>query len=143
MEMIKILKITVKDLQKKISLDPRRIRRVIRNVLSKEGAKLSGELTVCFVTDKEIKKLNLRYLRHNFATDVISFCVSGDPRKYVADIAISCDTAARNAKIYGTDPKAELELYAIHGTLHLLGYDDATPRKTSLMRKKESLYAHQ
>jgi probable rRNA maturation factor len=136
------LKITIKNLQKKIPVNPTRIKKAIHNALDREGAKLSGEITVCFITDKEIEKLNAKYLRHRFPTDVISFNISDDPKNLLADIAVSADTAVRNAKIYKTTPERELSLYVIHAVLHLLGYDDQTLKQIALMRKKESEYAH-
>jgi len=140
--MIKTPKIIIKNLQKKISISPRIIRKAILNALAKEGVKKSGEITVCFVTDLLIKKLNLKFLRHSGPTDVISFDISNDPKKFMADIAVSTDTAIRNAKIYSTTPGQEALLYAIHGTLHLIGYDDSNPAQRSIMRKKELLYGH-
>ena len=142
MVMIKTPKIIIKNLQKKISISPRIIRKAVLNALAKESVKKGGEITVCFVTDLKIKELNLKYLHHSGPTDVISFDISEDPKVFMADIILSTDTAIRNAKIYSTTPKQEALLYAIHGTLHLIGYDDSSPAQRSIMRKKESLYGH-
>ena len=60
----------------------------------------------------------------------------------MADIVVSADTAIRNAKIYNTTPRQEILLYAIHGILHILGYNDSNPKQRMIMRKKESLYGH-
>lgn len=107
-----------------------------------EGAKLSGEITVCFVTDKEIKKINSKYLKNRYPTDVISFDISRDKKELLADIVVSTDTAISNAKIYKTTPLYETTLYVIHGLMHVLGYDDRTSRQIAAMRKKEEEYAH-
>ncbi|MFH1458118.1 MAG: rRNA maturation RNase YbeY [Candidatus Omnitrophota bacterium] len=90
--------------------------------------KKSGEITVCFVNDKKIKELNLRYLQKNEPTDVLAFD-SGD-------IVVSTDAAIRNAKIFETERLYELYLYIIHGVLHLSGYDDKTPKLKKKMDKK-------
>lgn len=102
----------------------------------------SGEITVCFVTDAKIKKLNLRYLRHNGPTDVISFDISSSPKQFMADIVVSTDAAIRNARAYDSTPEQEALLYSIHGILHIIGYDDSSPKQRMIMRKKESLYGH-
>ena len=59
------------------------------------------------------------------------------------DLVISADTAAKNAKIYKSSTQSELSLYAIHGALHLLGYDDHTLKDSNLMREKECQYIKQ
>ncbi|MCX5705234.1 MAG: rRNA maturation RNase YbeY [Candidatus Omnitrophica bacterium] len=142
MVMTKTPNIIIKNLQKKISISPIRIKKAILNAILKEGVKKSGEITVCFVTDAQIKKLNVKFLKHNRPTDVISFDISNDPNKFIADIAVSTDTAIRNSKAYHTTPRQELLLYAIHGILHLIGYNDSTAPQRAIMRRKESLYGH-
>ncbi|MDD5595689.1 MAG: rRNA maturation RNase YbeY [Candidatus Omnitrophica bacterium] len=138
------MKITIKNLQKKIPIYPLRIKRTILKVLSSEKAKNSGEITVCFVNDKAIKKLNKKYLGRNNSTDVMAFDISIKPQSgcSLADIFISTDTAVRNARIFKTSPAKESELYAVHGILHLLGYDDRTIKQKQLMHKKEARYVN-
>ncbi|MFA5411563.1 MAG: rRNA maturation RNase YbeY [Candidatus Omnitrophota bacterium] len=137
------MKITVKNLQKKIPVNPKRIKKTILNVFSGEGRKGPGEITVSFVTDKKIRGLNSAYCGKNVPTDVLAFDISGPKGgHFVADIIISADTALRNAGIFKTRPACELNLYAIHAALHLLGYDDSTLRQRRLMRKKEKKYAN-
>jgi probable rRNA maturation factor len=142
MAMTRTPKIIIKNLQKKISISPTKIRKAILNALAREGVKKNGEITVCFVTDAQIKKLNLKYLRHSGPTDVISFELSVDPKQFMADIIVSTDTAIRNARTYSTTPEQEALLYSIHGILHIIGYDDSSPKQRMIMRKKESLYGH-
>jgi probable rRNA maturation factor len=137
------VKITIKNLQKKIPINPKRIRSAILEALPPASRKKSGEITVCFVNDKTIKQLNRRFLRRNCPTDVISFGISADARQMRADIAVSSDTALRNSRIYSTTPLCELYLYVVHGVLHLVGYDDKTikgrlrmdKRSVSILRK--------
>ena len=155
------MKIIIKNLQKKIPIHPKRIKETILKTLSLKGIKKSGEITVCFVSDKRIKELNLRYLGKNFPTDVITFDYTKNPEcsnflsnssgsrrvtpekklhsgeEILADIVVSTDTAVSNARIFKTSPSDELYLYVIHGTLHLLGYNDQTPKQKQIMRSKE------
>ncbi len=107
--------------------------------MSKEGVRKSGELTLCFVNDKKIKALNLKYLAKNNPTDVIAFNITDpeDKKNIFGDIAISADTAIANAKLFKTTPLFELYLYVIHGVLHILGYDDRKKADKLIMRKKE------
>ncbi|MCX5706442.1 MAG: rRNA maturation RNase YbeY [Candidatus Omnitrophica bacterium] len=138
------MKITIKNLQKKIPVYPKRIKKSILEVLAKEAKRKSGEITVCFVNDTCIKKLNLKYHRRNQATDVLAFddTQKNDSSLMLADIAVSVDTARRNAKKFNTLLADELRLYAIHGLLHLLGFADRTKKQRELMRKKERKYAN-
>lgn len=138
------MKITIKNFQKKIPVYPKKIKELILKALSREGRKNSGRITVCFVDDKKIKELNLKYLHKNAPTDVLSFDLSVPEKQgsICADIVVSTDAASQNAKKFKTTTSYELRLYVIHGLLHLLGYDDRTPRERILMRKKESQYAH-
>jgi probable rRNA maturation factor len=136
------VKITIKDLQKKVSIRPIRIKKAILRVLASEGRGKAGDITVCFVNNKEIKRLNAEFHAKDEPTDVLAFDLNapGEKTKISADIAISADAAVENSSIFGTTVDRELELYAIHGILHLLGYDDRTAKKRAVMQRKECLY---
>jgi probable rRNA maturation factor len=86
--------------------------------------------------DREIRELNTMYLGRYCPTDVISFDISREKKELIADIAVSTDTAARNAKEYHTSPGFEIYLYVIHGLLHILGYDDVTPKRRKKMEDR-------
>jgi len=94
-------------------------------------------LGISFFSDGRIKKLNQKYLKTNTPTDVIVFPYSKDN----ADIAISLDTAKRNARIYKSSLQKEILLYIIHGILHLNGYNDTTPKeKKRMFAKQEEIF---
>lgn len=139
-----MVRITILDLQKKILINPGRIKRIVNNVLKLEKAKSKGELTISFTTDALIQKLNKKYLKKNAPTDVLAFDITTpkEKKELIADIVVSTDTALRNAKVFNTTPFYELNLYSIHGLLHLLGYDDHSSKNRKLMRKKELKYVH-
>ncbi|MDD2680206.1 MAG: rRNA maturation RNase YbeY [Candidatus Omnitrophica bacterium] len=103
-----------------------------------------GEITVSFVSDRLIAKLNYKYLQKKYPTDVLAFNMTDGPKakNMLADIIVSVDTAKRNAAIYKTSVAYELNLYAIHGLLHLLGYTDHTLKGRSLMHRRELKYVH-
>ncbi|MFH0856121.1 MAG: rRNA maturation RNase YbeY [Candidatus Omnitrophota bacterium] len=134
------MEITVRNLQKKIPVYPKRTKELVLRLLKGEGVK-KGDISVSFVSDREISKLNLKYLNENRPTDVLAFGLAGGNKKISGDIIISAETAARNSRIYKTTPIYELDLYSAHGCLHLLGYNDNSPKNTKIMREKESKYA--
>ncbi len=95
-------------------------------------------LDVATVTDAEIRRVNRRFLRHDYATDVVSFPLSDtDDPVLVGALAVSRDTARREAARRGHSPYHEWMLYVVHGTLHLLGYDDHAPAARRRMRRAE------
>lgn len=134
------IQITVKNLQKKVSINPRKIKKVILGALSLEGINKSLEITVCFLNDKQIRELNLMYLGRDRPTDVIVFNTgdSRDKDKLLVDIAISSDTALRNGRIFKTAALYELYLYVVHGVLHILGYDDENEKQRKMMQDRAS-----
>lgn len=128
--------VIVRNLQGKIPLSPRKIKKAILSVLSKEGIKKSGEITVCLVDDKRIKELNAKYSGKACPTDVLAFDHSKNRSEISADIAVSCDTAIRNARVFKTTPLYEVHLYVVHGILHLLGYKDKSKKQADIMQKR-------
>lgn len=138
------VKIFIRNLQKKIPVYPAGIKKSIFKALVNEGVK-KGEITVSFVNDKQIARLNSKYLKISSPTDVLSFNLAlglTKPDAILADIIVSAETAMRNSKIYKTTPSYELNLYSVHGLLHILGYDDHSRMKRITMRKKESSYVN-
>ncbi len=137
------MKIIIKNLQKKIQIRPKEVRSTVLKVLSSEKKKPDiREITVCFVTDRIIKSLNKKFLGVDLPTDVISFSMpdQSDPRRVVADIAISVDTVKRNAVTFGASLRQESERMLIHGLLHLAGYDDRKHAQIKRMRQREDKY---
>lgn len=135
------MKIAVKNLQKKISIYPKKIKNLALGILSKEGVRKTGEITISFVNDRKIRGLNLRYLGKDRPTDVLAFNITEAPyisKDIFADIVISTDTAIRNARIFKTSRPYELYLYVIHGLLHILGYEDKSKKEKTAMHKKEA-----
>jgi probable rRNA maturation factor len=78
-------------------------------------------VTVAIVPDRRIRALNQRYRRTDRATDVLSF-PSGEPG-CLGDIVIAAGVARRQARAAGHSLQTELRVLALHGLLHLLGYD--------------------
>jgi len=84
------------------------------------GADKKYRLSVVYLDDAEIAKLNERDLHHKGPTDVLAYPLESNE----GEVYISAETALREATERHIEPEGELILYTIHGTLHLLGYDD-------------------
>ncbi len=80
-------------------------------------------IAVRITGDRELRRLNKAYAGNDSVTDVLSFAGSHD---HVGDLAISWETAARQAAEYGHPPPTEFALLCVHGMLHLLGWDHAS-----------------
>lgn len=96
-------------------------------------------LCVAIVDDDTIAELHERYMAIPGATDVITFDLADRKIRGLADgqIVVSADTARREARQRKLPFEQELLRYVIHGTLHLLGYDDVTPAKARRMHQAE------
>ena len=89
-------------------------------VIGKNGA----TATIAFVSDKAIRQLNHQFRNIDKATDVLSF--PDEDKLNLGDIAISVETAARQAKENGLTFDEEVAQLILHGLLHLSGYDHET-----------------
>lgn len=95
------------------------------------------EMTIVIEDDEYIRALNLQFRDVDAPTDVLSFASDEiDPdtnQQYIGDIIISYPRAKAQAEIAGHMTNVELQLLVVHGTLHLLGYDHATPEEKTKM----------
>lgn len=108
-----------------------------------EGLKGDLEVSISFVDNQEIRKLNHAYRQIDAATDVLSFpqeddfpFMEGLPR-LLGDIVISLEQAQLQSEEYGHSLTREVLYLVIHGFYHLLGYDHETEQETREMRAKE------
>jgi probable rRNA maturation factor len=90
------------------------------------------ELSIVFVGDKEMRRLNRLYRKIDKTTDVLSFEGDGD---LYGEIMISYQQIKRQAKAYHKSVKEELAFILVHGLLHLAGYDDDTEKDSLKMIK--------
>jgi probable rRNA maturation factor len=115
-----------------------------RWLASAAPARARGKVTIALLTDAAMRKLNARFRRADYATDVLSF--PSDERGVLGDIAIARGVAARQARQLGHAERVELRVLALHGLLHLLGYDHETDtgemaRAEERLRRKAGLPA--
>jgi probable rRNA maturation factor len=114
-----------------------RVREIVQKTLEGENI-TNAKISVAFVDNATIQRLNKRYLNHDEPTDVLAFPWSGPSDSALeGELVISAEIAKDQAKALGHDVQAELALYVIHGILHLCGYDDKEPGKSKEMRQRE------
>jgi probable rRNA maturation factor len=99
-------------------------------------ARARGEVSLAFVSDDAIRALNREHRQHDAPTDVLSF-PSGEPG-FLGDIAIAAGVARRQARRAGHGFGVEARVLALHGLLHLLGYDHDDEADGGRMRAAEA-----
>lgn len=121
---------------------------VVKAALSMEKIVKDVEVSIVLTDDAYIQELNKTYRKRNTPTDVLSFAmrdsVSSEEFNFdfqgeepLGDIVISLERAMDQAKEYGHTFKREVGYLAVHGMLHLLGYDHQTKEEKRVMRQKE------
>lgn len=100
----------------------RRLQQAVQETLRREGV-LRGELSVTFMDDPGVAELHGRYLGRPKVTDVLSFALHRAGEDPLGDVYVGHAQALRQAADAGVDPAEELVRLAVHGTLHILGYD--------------------
>jgi probable rRNA maturation factor len=114
------------------TINEKAVRRLLRTMASHETALPVKFLSVVYVNNSDIRKINRQYLKHNYATDVISFNWS-DGKTLEGEIYVSLDKAASQAKEFGVTYAEEVQRLTAHGFLHIAGYDDRTSRQQKHM----------
>ena len=109
----------------------------VLRVADSHGYKVD-EIVYAFFNDEDLKKLNIRFLKHDYYTDVISFDETND-QVVSGNIAISVDRVKKNAIQNGVDFEDELRRVMIHGVLHFIGFNDKTSVEKKEIRKQEAL----
>jgi probable rRNA maturation factor len=101
-----------------------------------------GEIAIAIVSDGSIRRFNARFRRRDKTTDVLSFPTDAPPGsrlppRFLGDIVIAAGVARRQAREAGHSYAAELKVLALHGLLHLLGYDHHDPADAGRMARLE------
>ncbi len=111
----------------------------ITNVINNEGFKV-GDINYIFCDDSYLYDMNIKYLKHDTLTDIITFPLSSNSNIISGEIYISIDRVKENSLMFKTAFEKELSRVVVHGVLHLLGYDDHSEEDILEMRKKEDYY---
>lgn len=113
------------------------VEKAARAALAHQSAPADAEVTIVLSNDVQLRELNLQWMGINAPTDVLSFpSDEDDPEtgsRYLGDILISVETAARQAARAGHSVEAEVQLLTVHGILHLLGHDHAEEEEKAQM----------
>lgn len=112
--------------------------RWLKTVAGSEMKKL-GNINIIFCSDDYILDVNMKYLQHDYFTDIITFDYC-EKDFLNGDLFISIDSVRENALYYGTEFADELSRVMVHGLLHLIGYDDHSEEDIKMMRYKENYY---
>jgi|SRR5215469_3757132 len=105
---------------------------------AREAVGLEGEVEVLLTSDTAIKRLNRDFRGKNKATDVLSFPAPEEiAEEHAGDLAISLDTAARQAASFGHSLGEEVRVLMLHGLLHLKGMDHETDSGEMAAREAE------
>src|SRR6266436_2784510 len=120
------MKVLIWNRQRQIRVRTREVSTSARKILLTLGC-LKAELSLLFVNDAQIRRLNKRYRKINRPTDVLAFpMLEGDafpPRsQLLGDVVISLETAKKQANKEDHSLEQEVKILLIHGILHLLGY---------------------
>ncbi|TAK61587.1 MAG: rRNA maturation RNase YbeY [Dehalococcoidia bacterium] len=126
-------------------IDTLALERLASRALEEESVAPPAELSILLADDPTVHELNRTYRDTDAPTDVLSFAQGeGEPfaqpegaARHLGDVAISVDTARRQAGEYGVALQDELAHLLVHGILHLLGYDHEQPDDAAAMRLQE------
>jgi probable rRNA maturation factor len=114
------------------------VRRTVRRVVSAERRR-SAAVTVVFIDGRRCARINRKFLGHRGSTDVISFPLD-EGSLTEGEVYVNLDRARAQAREYGVPEANEIVRLVVHGTLHVLGYDDTTARLRLRMKRREDRY---
>ncbi|MFM7902189.1 MAG: rRNA maturation RNase YbeY [Bacteroidota bacterium] len=118
--------------------DKRKIRTWLELCVRKKKRRV-GTLTFVFCSDSYLRKMNKKFLKHDYNTDIITFAHHTETDKTISgEMYISLDRVKSNASDYGVSFIAELRRVMVHGVLHLCGLNDKTAEETTKMRAEEN-----
>lgn len=143
------VRVTIADRQKKVRI-PSGLRMLIRRaciaVLREEKFQGDAEVSVTFVDNDQIRRLNAKFRDKDSATDVLSFPMGENGEydlnpstgaKLLGDVVLSMEKAAEQAQEYEHSFEREVCYLTVHSMLHLLGYDHMNSEEKAVMRMKE------
>lgn len=117
-------------------IDKVKIHKLVREIRSLLEFEISS-LQVNFIQETEIRVINSKYLKHNYATDIITFNYSRKRNVIDAELFICPAIAYENAKAFKVTNMEEISRLVIHGLLHNLGFDDKVKSDKVVMKKEE------
>jgi probable rRNA maturation factor len=138
-----MIRVAVACPQEIVPVDRGKMRQIVRAVLEAEDVP-EAEISLAFVDNPTIHRLNQRYLQHDEPTDVLCFPLSeANSKRLAGELVIGAEVAREQAEARGHDVATELALYVIHGLLHLCGHDDKSEAAAAEMRRRERFHLRQ
>ena len=123
-----------------LRLDEATLRRLILCVVAAEDRTMHY-LGIILADHETVLDLNRTYLAHDYLTDVLSFPLGEtDDDAIDGEVYVDLDTAAERHETFAGSFEDEARRYVVHGLLHLMGYNDATPAEQQAMRRLEDRY---
>jgi probable rRNA maturation factor len=131
------INITITNEQSILAIDDKDLCRTISFVLDRYE-KEEATVSLAIVDSPQIRSLKNRYFNIDEVTDVISFNLNESPScPLECEVIVNAQLAAERAAEDAQDPRAELNLYVVHGLLHQLGFDDASKEEAKDMHETE------
>lgn len=120
------------------------LQEIAEHLLQQEGRSREEEISLILVDDRQIRELNRTYRNVDQATDVLSFDLQDEMTgheedRLLGDVVISIERAAAQAQEYGHSLEREIAFLAVHGMLHLLGYDHHSTAEEKEMFSRQQL----
>lgn len=115
------------------------VRACVERALTGEGI-MEADVDVSFIADDVMQEANRTYLQHDYTTDVLTFPYDDGGEGIEGEILISLAVAQQQANEYGVTLTNEVCRLAVHGVLHLCGYNDSTDEERLAMQQREDRY---
>jgi probable rRNA maturation factor len=133
--------VTITSQDPRFKFHKKKLTQLIQSVLKQIGYR-GVALSVVFVTDSEIKRLNKRHLNHSWVTDVLAFPFLNSKASvcpFLGEVIISPNRAKIYSRKISVSFEEELLRYVCHGILHLKGFSDHSKKTRQIMERKENL----
>ena len=127
------------DYSPSFTFNQEQIKKLVLNILSKKDFK-KIKLSIIFTNRKFLSEMKKKYFNVNQYTDVIAFNLEDSSDSLDGEIYISIADVKENAKLFSESFSQEFKRVIIHGSLHLIGYNDSTKEEITLMRFLEDEY---
>lgn len=115
------------------------LKEAVQQVFDREQVLLE-RISYILCSDEYLLEINIRHLKHDDFTDIITFDLSENGYAVIGEVYISVDRVKENAKSFEVTYQNELKRVILHGALHLCGYNDKTKKERTQMREKERFY---
>jgi probable rRNA maturation factor len=115
-----------------------RLKKLVKTICARfSKRRVKYVISIALIDNTAIRRINKKFLKHNYATDCLSFNLSDDENHKSFELLVNAEKAVKQAGLRGHSGEAELALYITHGLLHHFGFDDSTQTKAKRMHNTE------